>query len=113
MPRPEPTNIIEYNARFLENQRITGWGPGVEMHMPCPFCTAPDFMVFQIMQTEQAFAKGAVCGSCGRGMKMIVRRGPGEVRYRPVQTEGPDAPAWMDPQIPRLAPPLDVEPEGV
>ena len=96
----EPASRDEYLDRLKANAVITGFGLDTTMHMPCPFCAAPDFLVYGIFAAESALAKGAACGECGRSAKAIfLQEGPGEV----VQTGGPDAPEWLTPKMRRVA----------
>jgi hypothetical protein len=98
-----PTNLSEYNRRFALNQEITGFGiTGVEQHTPCPFCAAPDFMVHKILETEEAFSKGAECRECGRSAKALFDRSTGGVRFEIVQTGGPEQPDWLVPKMRRV-----------
>ena len=102
MGRPEPQNIIEFNARFAEAQKISGWGVDVTMHMPCPFCAKSDFLVGKVLAIEEALEKGAVCRGCGRGARAVFTRGNGTIRFEIVQTVGPDQPEWMEPKMRRF-----------
>ena len=99
----EPKSLDEYNKRYFENQKIEGYGIyGVGMRVPCPFCAAPDFIVHKVIETEEAFAKGAVCKECGRGAKAIFARDPSGVSFEIVQTSGPDQPEWLTPKMRRV-----------
>ena len=100
----EPKNAAEYLALFQSNQHIKGFGIGnVHIHMPCPFCAAADFLVYEILQCEVAMGKGATCRQCGRGAKTIYTRTPGSLSFEIVQTEGPDQPEWLKPKMRRLS----------
>lgn len=101
----EPTSHAEYLARFFKNQRVSGQGiDGTTMHLPCPFCAAPDFMVSRVVETSEAIEKGGECKECGRSAKGIVQRAPGSVSFALYQTGGPDQPEWLEPKMPRLPP---------
>lgn len=103
MAQPEPTNIIEYNTRFLENQKISGFGPNVTIHMPCPFCTASDWLVYRILETRSAMENGAICRTCGRGARaLFTSPAAGVTKFEMVQFHGPDQPAWLEPRMRRL-----------
>lgn len=80
----------EYLERVNKNQEITGFGMEVTMHMPCPFCGAPDFMVYLVLETEIAAKRGAVCKECKRGARALFDHSQGGVQFEFVQTEGPD-----------------------
>lgn len=103
MPRPEPTNIIDYNARFLENQKISGWGPNPTIHMPCPFCTASDWLIYRILETRSAMENGSVCNRCGRGARAVFTDLDPGVTFEVVQFTGPDQPDWLEPKMRRVA----------
>lgn len=101
---PEPTNIIEYNARYFDAQRISGYGLETTMHMPCPFCVEPDFLVYRILEVQEAMARGAVCKRCGRGCRAIFTHpNEGHLKFEIVQTVGPDAPEWLEPKMRRVS----------
>lgn len=85
----------EYEEKFHKNQKITGRFLETTMHMPCPFCAEPEFMVYKILDTEKVIANGAVCKFCNRGCKAIVTRDAGGVGFRFVQTCGDDPPDYL------------------
>jgi hypothetical protein len=72
----QPKTLDEHSAKYKANHKITGSGPDAIIHMPCPFCAEPNFAVGTALQIEAAFADGAICKSCGRGMR-VVRDKPG------------------------------------
>lgn len=100
----QPTNAEDYRKRFHENEKISGFGVGnVFVHMPCAFCAAPDFLVYEILDVERAIAEGGTCKECGRSMRAIVTRTADRgVSFEFVQTGGPDAPPWLQPAIRRV-----------
>ena len=106
-----PASYAEYMQRLAENSQISGRYLDTAMHMPCPFCAAPDFLVYKIIETQQLLAKGAVCKECGRGAKVIfsqhVTPGPGLYEnpgcsFEFVQTCGPDQPEWLEAKMRRV-----------
>jgi hypothetical protein len=97
----DPISAAEYNERFQANVRVEGFGLEVTMHMPCPFCAAPDFMVYKVLSTEEAMKSGGSCKQCGRSAAALFDRTPDRIRFSIVQTGGPDQPAWMEPKMPR------------
>jgi hypothetical protein len=90
-------NKAEYEKRFAENQKITGYGLDTTMHMPCPFCAAPDWCSFKVIDTELAMAKEHVCSECCRGAKALFTRSPHGVSFEFVQTTGDPAPDYLPP----------------
>lgn len=90
-------NKQEYEAKFHANEKITGYGMEVTMHMPCPFCAEADFMVFRIVDTEEAHKKGAICKHCGRGAKAIFKHPVGGIEFEFVQTVGDPIPDYLPP----------------
>lgn len=93
----------QYKAKFYSSQRITGIGLEVTMHVPCPFCAHPDFLVHKILDTEAAYKAGATCKNCKRSVSAIFHRNEQNcVRAEFVQTAGEDAPAWMPYRMRRL-----------
>jgi hypothetical protein len=108
----QPTSREEYEERFHANQKITGFGLDTTMHMPCPFCaapdfmvyrvidteTAPDFMVYRVIDTETALVEGAVCSECKRGAAIEFSvNTPSNKQFEMVQTSGEPAPDWLPP----------------
>lgn len=103
MPSKPPQNAVEFNARYFEAQRIVGMGLDTGMVLPCPFCAAPDFLTYRILDTREALEKGAVCRECGRGCKAIFTSPqPGATVFEMVQTVGPDQPEWFDVKMRRV-----------
>lgn len=90
----EPTSHEEFNAKFEKNTSYSGRFLDTAMHMPCPFCAEPDFLVYKIIEVNEALKKGAVCTHCKRGMKALVSEQPGSVSFRIVQTVGDDPAPW-------------------
>jgi hypothetical protein len=89
----------EFEARFAANQKIDGFGINVTMHMPCPFCAEADFMVYKVIETEDA--TGGTCKACGRSMEIEhTVDGPNRT-IRMYQTGGPEQPDWLSPKMPR------------
>ena len=100
-----PQNRDEYLKRFMENQRLTGFGAGVKTHFPCPFCAAPEWLVMPVtdgLNDYPIMGAGAACKECGRSAKFIINRTPSSVSAECVQTGGDDPPAWLEPKIRRV-----------
>jgi hypothetical protein len=85
----------EYEKRFSDNQQITGRGLDTTMHMPCPFCAAPEFWVYKIMEMQKVVREGAVCKECGRGMKAIEIKVNGGFGLEFIQTQGDPPPPYV------------------
>jgi hypothetical protein len=93
---------VAYEEKSHRNSTLSGFGFETEVHVPCPFCAEPDFIVHPITDPETAYARGAVCGSCGRGMRALVTRSKAGVSFELVQTAGDDPPAWLVPALRRV-----------
>jgi hypothetical protein len=95
----EPQSLEEYGQRFNANQRVTGMGPDVTMHAPCPFCAAPSFLAWKVVETEEVLAgRSATCRECGRTARYDATTSPNRlVQLELVQVAGPPPPSWMDP----------------
>lgn len=97
-----PRNLEEYLARSHKNSRVEGHGLGnVWMHMPCPFCAAPDFLKYELQDMHAQIQKEHVCVECKRGMKAIVSIETDGHSIRFFQTVGADLEEWML-RMPRL-----------
>lgn len=91
-----PTNAEEYAERFRENQVMTGFGGGVEVHSPCPFCAAADWQIFKIVSMEDDTALPVTCAECGRTAQILyTHKLDGGVHFEVVQTGGDDPPEWL------------------
>lgn len=101
----EPRSMEDYLARFQKNQKIDGFGIGnVHIGMPCPFCAAPGFLTYEILEVERVLARGATCKQCGRSSKALFSHKLGATLFEIVQTGGPDQPEWLTPKMRRLSP---------
>lgn len=105
MTRPEPKDMIEFNARYFENYKVSGMGLETKVHLPCLFCAASNFIEHLILEAMPKLAAGAVCSKCGRGARAILTpiAGGGGYKAEFVQTEGPDQPDWLEPKMRRLS----------
>jgi bacterioferritin-associated ferredoxin len=97
-----PTTMAEYLARFAENQHITGFGLDTGMSLPCPFCAAPNFTSYKIVEVERVLSDGATCLECGRSAKAIIQRDGPNIQTEIVQTGGADQPEWLEPKMRRV-----------
>jgi hypothetical protein len=101
-----PTNMEEFTEAAFANQKITGFGLGTTTHLPCPFCAAPDFMVYTILETEHITGKPHMCRVCGRGARVAYTHKGSSTRLEIVQTGGDPQPEWLKPKM-RVAPYLE------
>ncbi|HMI84857.1 MAG TPA: hypothetical protein VK550_12240 [Polyangiaceae bacterium] len=93
----------EYEKRYAENQRLSGHGPEVKTHLPCPFCAAPEFLVYPLWPPDEhykALSDGAVCKECGRGWRAILKVTENSTAVTFEQTKGDDPPPYVN-YIPR------------
>jgi hypothetical protein len=93
----QPGNATDYALRYTANSRITGHGiDGATIHMPCPWCAAPDFTAIPLAAAHQALRAPATCGECGRSGRTIYHVDlPGHTETEFVQTAGPPPPDWL------------------
>lgn len=99
---PEPTSKTEFEKRFHANMRMSGEGADTTVHMPCPFCGAPDWVVYRLLEMPGRAERSSECGECGRSAAILTSYpSDGSMRGAFVQTGGPDAPAWS--RLPRLS----------
>ncbi len=96
-----PQNYLDYKARHAKNVKITGTGLNTTMSEPCPFCAAPDFWVYRVIDVVQVITQEHVCEHCARGARVIVTRTPTSVHFVVEQTQGPDQPDWLIPKLRR------------
>jgi hypothetical protein len=99
----EPASMAEHSAKTIANSVVTGWGiDGVTNHTPCPFCAEPEWLVFRVIDTEEAIKRDTICQHCGRSAKALVRRDTSGVSFEIVQTGGADPPSWLTPAPRRM-----------
>lgn len=91
----ECTGFEEYKRKFTANQKIDGFGLGILIHVPCPFCAEPDFLVHKLHEAERAYRDGAVCKHCGRGLRGLFNYDASGVSFEFVQTVGVAPPDWL------------------
>jgi len=99
---PEPRDKAEYLRLFEQNTKIKGFGLNVSQEVPCPFCAAPGFMEYRIIDCEEMMSQEHVCKECGRGSKALFRVTLNTKSFEFVQTQGPDQPAWLLPSMRRI-----------
>src|SRR5690349_12283504 len=103
-PDAPPNSWDELCVRQARNARIEGQFTGTTMHMPCPGCGAPDFMLVKPftlgndglpdMGIHKQYNTGATCKECHRGFRMPVQSCPHQTTFTVVHTSGPDLPSW-------------------
>jgi hypothetical protein len=91
-------NLEEHATLTVANTKVEGKGPDTIVHAPCPFCAAPDFLVYRLLDVQSAVSEDTTCASCARSMRGIFTEdGKGGTQVELVQTGGPDIPAWFTP----------------
>lgn len=103
----EPVSRQEYELRYMDNYKITGFGlDGTTNHFPCPFCAHPEWKVVRVIDFGVPEKPGVYhsdpyeCECCGRAARYVTtREAGGALTTRVEQTAGPDAPEWVP--IPR------------
>lgn len=86
----------EYNHKYLENTKITGFGLETTVHMPCPFCTEPNFVSYRILDVEFALKQNNICRRCERGATVIFKKSEQGTSLEMVQTSGDDPPDYIN-----------------
>lgn len=93
----EPRTQAEFERRYHASAQMDGVGiAGTMMHVPCPFCAAPDWIVHKLVDTQRAYRKGAVCNQCLRSAHAVCDSVQGYTSLRMVQTGGADPAPWVD-----------------
>ena len=87
----------QYEARCVENSKVSGYGiEGMTIHVPCPFCAAPDWLSYTLPTMHEVLGEGATCKECGRGARVLFdNRTPNVSRFGFVQTSGDDPPPYL------------------
>lgn len=89
----------EYEAAYMRNLRLTGYGIEVTHHFPCPFCAMPNWYVVKLIDFAQS-TDSIECRNCERSARFIYRSFRDGSSISLVQTGGPKPPAWLDPPPP-------------
>lgn len=86
----DPKTQDEYNALFMNNSRVEGFGiENVTQVSACPFCAAPDWGKWRIMRVEEDMQANRKCSACGRSGKFLFHDlGNGQKQFELVQTGG-------------------------
>ncbi len=84
-------NRAEFFAKATANMRVSGFGIAeTTVHIPCPFCAEPDFMVSRVMESREPFSAGATCKHCGRSARFPVESDSDSTRtWLEVTDDGP------------------------
>jgi hypothetical protein len=98
----DPKTREEYLKLSQANVRYGGSGVGTYMEPACPFCAAPKFARWSIIDMEGTASEESICKNCGRGAKLIFKRDKDSVSFEVVQTGGPDQPEWLEPKMRRV-----------
>ncbi|MFG2056661.1 hypothetical protein ACGFI9_21825 [Micromonospora sp. NPDC048930] len=101
-----PTSLQDYLTRFDLNVAVT-WAknPLATVHVPCPWCAAADFAVFDVPPGSSgardmiaALSAHHTCLECRRGGRYLITHADPEHRryhYQVIQTLGDEPPAWL------------------
>jgi hypothetical protein len=98
---PPPESKLEYEERLTHNTDLSGFGFDTSVHMPCPFCAAPDFLIYKVLEVASAFQQDTTCAHCKRTVRGALHTTPNTATMRLFQVAGDDPPPWAPP-IPRL-----------
>jgi hypothetical protein len=99
----DPVDLDAYLKRFHMGELIEGYGFGnVYMTSPCPFCAAPGWLKWEMLDVRPAMEKGATCSECGRSARAIFKDDHGRAAFEIVQTGGDDPPEYLVPKMRRV-----------
>jgi hypothetical protein len=87
----------EYQALFMKNMRIEGFGTDVTQVAPCPFCAAPGWARWRILFVQQDMGANCTCAHCGRSAKFLFEDSTDNIRFELVQTGGPPIADYLPP----------------
>lgn len=95
--KKDPPTKEAFEKRYHESAHMEGVGiMGLTMHVPCPFCAAPDWMVHTVRGTQAAYHQGAFCSECQRGAHAELDYEAGYTSIRWVQDCGRDPAPWVN-----------------
>lgn len=103
----EPRSEVEFLLRYADNHstegELTAAGVRVVSRIPCPFCAAPNFLVYTLADVLLRTLEECICSECGRGAKFYADDEVNGLYFRPIQSRGPNPPEWMGNRIERLS----------
>lgn len=102
MAYTQPNSLSEYQERVITNTKIDGFGIETNCTIPCPFCAAPDFLNYKVLDADKMLLEPQTCKECNRGCKIIKEVKPGSIEFEFVQTSGPEQPEWLIPKMRRI-----------
>lgn len=97
-----PKDALEYQQMFTDNMRIDGGGLDTTVHAPCPFCAAPDFQVYKLLECKDVITNDHTCTECKRTARVEFSVDvPERQVFELVQVGGDDQPDWLTPPFRR------------
>jgi hypothetical protein len=94
----DPATEEDYRALFAKNSRVEGFGiDGVTQVSPCPFCAAPDWAKWKIINVREDMQQDNTCSNCGRSAKFLIQERASGVEFELVQTGGDPIPDYLPP----------------
>jgi hypothetical protein len=99
---PQPDNLADYLERFRRNEGVEGTGLETSTVLPCPFCAAPRWAVFRVLQVQEELSRERGCKECGRTAKALFQQGAAGIAFEMVQVGGPEQPDWLEPKMRRV-----------
>lgn len=97
----DPKDYDEYVRLSHLNAKMGGTGLDTFMEPACPFCAAPGFARWSLIDMEGTASEDTTCKSCGRSAKLVFTRDRDSVSFEVVQTGGPAQPEWLQPKMRR------------
>ncbi|NJP33714.1 hypothetical protein [Micromonospora thermarum] len=104
-----PTSLEAFLTRYEANASVTWGGAGDQVrtvHVPCPFCAAAEFAVYQVSPGDDATATMLAalstehhCVECHRGGVYHLTRDEGRLWVTVAHTAGVDPPPWLPPYL--------------
>jgi hypothetical protein len=92
---PDPKSLRSFIIRWNENSYTRGVGLLTTVHLACPFCASPEWLIHGTRDAAKKLTAGAVCRFCLRGAKFMSTKTPTGNRAVLYQTVGSPPPIWM------------------
>lgn len=82
-----------FRRLYASRYRITEEDARITLHLPCPLCAFPEFLVYQDL--EQVLNRDVTCPGCRRTLRLEGRESAGTVVLELVQVDGAPPPVWI------------------
>lgn len=98
-----PQTKADYERAYMANYEVTGYGPEVTNHFPCPVCAKPDWYVVKLVDfglpleaRGQYKGEDLPCDCCGRVFRFIMSRDDNSTSMHMEMVSGDPVPEYLE-----------------